>query len=116
MTSNLGSDLLIDGLDSSGEIPEKVRTQISEILQKNFRPEFLNRLDEIIVFDTLEHDSLSEIIGIQMGIVEKRLADKEIKLKLISQTLPLPYRKNQTLANLTNYLVKLTTLLINVMT
>jgi len=92
MTSNVGSEF-VDKMESigfdSGEEEDgkevaynEAKGKVLDSLKSYFRPEFLNRLDEIVVFDTLEHDSLEQIITIQMDIVEKRLADKEIKLKI----------------------------------
>ena len=92
LTSNVGAEF-VDKMESIGfrgddEETEKksayneAKGKVLDSLKSFFRPEFLNRLDEIIVFDTLEEDALEDIIDIQLQIVEKRLADKEIKLKL----------------------------------
>jgi ATP-dependent Clp protease ATP-binding subunit ClpC len=97
LTSNIGSEF-IDKMETigfaTGEVDEKKSTayneakgKVLESLKDYFRPEFLNRLDEIIVFDTLEKDTLEKIIDIQLGIVEKRLAEKDIKLKLSPKAL-----------------------------
>ncbi len=92
MTSNVGSEF-VDKMEAIGfrsdEEEEQKETAYNEAkgkvldaLKSHFRPEFLNRLDEIIVFDTLEEESLAEIIKIQLKIVEDRLSDKNIKLKI----------------------------------
>jgi len=97
LTSNVGSEY-VDKMEAIGFRSEEDEEQkdsaygeakgkVMEALKDHFRPEFINRLDEIIVFDTLEHEDLADIIGIQMQIVEKRLADKEIKLKLTKAAL-----------------------------
>ncbi len=97
LTSNVGSEYVDKmeaiGFKSDEDEDEKdvayneAKGKVMESLKDHFRPEFINRLDEIIVFDTLEHDDLADIIGIQMDIVEKRLADKEIKLKISKQAM-----------------------------
>jgi len=92
MTSNVGSEF-VDKMESIGFTQDnseekkevaynEAKGKVMDSLKEYFRPEFLNRLDEIIVFDTLEQDALQDIIKIQMKIVEDRLADKEIKLKI----------------------------------
>jgi len=97
MTSNVGSEFVdkMEAIGFRGEEEEEdkesayseAKGKVMDSLKNHFRPEFLNRLDEIIVFDTLEHDSLKDIIGIQMGIVEERLGDKEIKLKITKKAM-----------------------------
>ncbi len=97
LTSNIGSEF-IDKMEkigfSVGDEDNKkaaayndAKGKVMESLKDYFRPEFLNRLDEIIVFDTLERETLEKIIDIQLGIVEKRLAEKDIKLRLSPKAL-----------------------------
>ncbi len=77
MTSNIGTELIGSRKDA-----EALGPRIREELRKRFRPEFLNRLDEIIVFNHLEEDDLVRIVDIQLGLLERRLADKHIRLKV----------------------------------
>lgn len=97
MTSNVGSEYVdrmeaigfrgSDDEEEKGSAYNEAKGKVMDALKDHFRPEFLNRLDEIIVFDTLEHDSLKDIIAIQMGIVEERIGDKEIKLKITKKAM-----------------------------
>jgi ATP-dependent Clp protease ATP-binding subunit ClpB len=80
MTSNLGSQLWMK--DESGQAPQVTRDQITDILKSFFRPEFLNRVDEIVVFKPLTRENLSEIVGIQLGHVSQLLADRGLKLEI----------------------------------
>lgn len=84
MTSNLGSDIISrDGLDDSGEgLSESVRSGIEELLKRHFRPEFLNRLDETVIFRPLGRRAISEIVKLQIADLRKRLADQEVGLEL----------------------------------
>jgi ATP-dependent Clp protease ATP-binding subunit ClpB len=78
MTSNLGSTYLTTGESDEGE----VRSRVMEALRANFRPEFLNRIDETVIFKPLTRDQIGEIVEIQLEIVRKRLAEREIELML----------------------------------
>ncbi len=80
MTSNLGSQLWMK--DESGQAQQVTRDQITDILKNFFRPEFLNRVDEIVVFKPLTRENLSEIVGIQLGHVSQLLADRGLKLEI----------------------------------
>ena len=82
MTSNIGSTYLLEGIDQAGNISEEARTSTMNDLKAHFRPEFLNRLDEIIMFRPLTKDNISGIIDILMKRLNKRLADKELRLEL----------------------------------
>ncbi|GAA6114651.1 ATP-dependent chaperone ClpB [Apilactobacillus apinorum] len=82
MTSNLGSDILLDGLDKDGNISEKARKQVSELLKKSFKPEFLNRIDEIITFKPLSKSDVREIVKQLIQKLGNRLNDKQIKVKI----------------------------------
>jgi ATP-dependent Clp protease ATP-binding subunit ClpB len=77
MTSNIGSQFLTDGID--GEIAEE---RVMGALRDHFRPEFLNRVDEIVVFDRLGREQLAEIVGLQAARLRGRLADRGIALEL----------------------------------
>ena len=82
LTSNLGSSELLDGIQPDGSISEDARAAVMGELRRAFRPEFLNRLDEIIMFKPLTKDNLSGIIDILMEGLKKRLADKTLKLEV----------------------------------
>ena len=82
LTSNLGSSELLDGIQPDGSISESARTAVMGELRRAFRPEFLNRLDEIIMFKPLTKENLSGIIDILMEGLKKRLADKTLKLEV----------------------------------
>ncbi len=79
MTSNLGSDIIMaDG----GRNPENIRGRIDDILHGHFRPEFLNRIDEIIIFHSLSREDLARIVDIQIAGLKKRLADQDYRIEL----------------------------------
>ena len=82
LTSNLGSSELLDGIQPDGSISESARTAVMGELRRAFRPEFLNRLDEIIMFKPLTKENLSGIIDILMEGLKKRLADKTLRLEV----------------------------------
>ena len=82
MTSNLGSMHLLEGIDENGEIRPEAEEAVMEELKGNFRPEFLNRLDEIIMFKPLTKDNIGNIIKLLMEDLNKRLADRELKVEL----------------------------------
>ena len=82
LTSNLGSSELLDGIQPDGSISEAARAAVMGELRRAFRPEFLNRLDEIILFKPLTKENLSGIIDILMEGLKKRLADKTLKLEV----------------------------------
>ncbi|MBQ3668607.1 MAG: AAA family ATPase, partial [Clostridia bacterium] len=82
MTSNLGSDIILSGMDESGNISAETRKEIDDIMHSNFRPEFLNRLDEIICFNGLTRPQISRIARLMIDDVNKRIADKGISVEL----------------------------------
>ncbi len=82
MTSNLGSQYLLDGIDADGNISPEAEKEVMEDLQGHFRPEFLNRLDEIIMFKPLSKENIGGIIRLLMDDLNKRLSDREIKVAL----------------------------------
>ena len=82
MTSNLGSMHLLEGIDENGVIRPEAEEAVMEELKGNFRPEFLNRLDEIIMFKPLTKDNIGNIIKLLMADLNKRLADRELKVEL----------------------------------
>jgi len=85
MTSNLGADLLAGQPD--GEPVDAVREGVMEVVRRAFRPEFLNRLDEILLFTRLEREAMKDIVDIQLGRLRKMLADRQIALELDDQAL-----------------------------
>ncbi|MCW6677945.1 ATP-dependent chaperone ClpB [Anaerococcus sp. NML200574] len=82
MTSNIGSQYLIDGLKEDGTIKEENKYQVEESLRHSFKPEFLNRIDDIVMFTPLTSDQVYEIIDLQIDNIRKRLADRDIKLEI----------------------------------
>lgn len=82
MTSNVGSQLLMDGIDCAGAIPEAVRSRVMEELRLSFKPEFLNRVDEIVLFKPLTPEELARIVDLQFEQLRRRLHDQEIELSL----------------------------------
>ena len=82
MTSNIGSPYLLDGIDENGEIKPEAQSQVMDDLRSHFRPEFLNRLDEIIMFKPLTKSNIGKIVDLMVGELDKRLADQELSLEL----------------------------------
>ncbi|HAE44789.1 MAG TPA: type VI secretion system ATPase TssH, partial [Lachnospiraceae bacterium] len=82
MTSNLGSSYLLDGIDENGEIQNDAAEMVRNELRTHFRPEFLNRLDEIILFKPLTKDNIGEIVELLMNNLNERLADQQISIRL----------------------------------
>ena len=82
MTSNIGSPYLLDGIDENGEIKPEAQSQVMDDLRGHFRPEFLNRLDEIIMFKPLTKSNIGKIVDLIVGELDKRLADQELSLEL----------------------------------
>ena len=85
MTSNIGSSYLLEGIDENGNIDERCGQAIMEELRAHFRPEFLNRLDETILFRPLTKENIYDIIDLLIADVNKRLADKEMFIELTEQ-------------------------------
>ncbi len=82
MTSNIGSMYLLDGIDESGEIQDDAREMVMGDLRNHFRPEFLNRLDEIILFKPLTKGNIGNIISLLLADINRRLEDKELTVEL----------------------------------
>ena len=82
LTPNLGSSALLDGIDADGEIREDARAQVNELLRRSFRPEFLNRLDEIVFYKPLTKENITGIIDLLIAALSKRLADKQLSVEL----------------------------------
>jgi ATP-dependent Clp protease ATP-binding subunit ClpB len=82
MTSNIGSLHLLEGITASGEIPEDVRGRVMGDLRDHFRPEFLNRVDEIVLFKPLTLEEIELIVELQIADVRRRLEDRRLTLEL----------------------------------
>ena len=82
MTSNIGSPYLLEGIDENGNIKEEAQNLVMNDLRGHFRPEFLNRLDEIIMFKPLTKDNIGNIVDLMVKELDNRLADQELSLKL----------------------------------
>ena len=82
LTSNLGSQYLIDGITADGEISDEAKEQVGALLKENFRPEFLNRLDEIVYYKPLTRDDVGKIAELLLKGLSKRLAEKQLGLEI----------------------------------
>ena len=82
LTSNIGSQYLLDGIDENGEIKPEAKSEVMNDLRAHFRPEFLNRLDETILFKPLTKNNIGSIIDLLVADINKRLADKELVVAL----------------------------------
>ena len=82
LTSNLGSQYLLEGIDEKGNISDEAKAQVTGLLRQTFRPEFLNRLDEIVFYKPLTKDNIMSIIDLQIDALNHRLADQELTCKL----------------------------------
>lgn len=82
MTSNIGAPTLLEGIDENGNISAEAQTEVMEELKRHFRPEFLNRLDEVILFKPLTKDNIAGIVDLIIAELNRRLMDKEIGVEL----------------------------------
>ena len=82
LTSNLGSEYLLNGINPDGTIQEEAKAQVQSLLRRTFRPEFLNRLDEIVFYKPLTRENVTEIINLQIGKLNSRLEEQQIKVEL----------------------------------
>ena len=82
LTSNLGSSYLLEGIDSAGNISEEALDAVDALLKKSFRPEFLNRLDEIVIYHPLMRDQIAKIVDLLVANLNKRLEDKRLTVSL----------------------------------
>ena len=85
LTSNLGSGIILDGIDASGEINQAAREEVEMLLKRSFRPEFLNRLDEVVFYKPLTKDNIRGIVDLLVADLNKRLKQKQISLKLTDE-------------------------------
>ena len=82
LTSNLGSSAILDGIDENGNITETARKQVESMLKTQFRPEFLNRLDEIVFYKPLTRNEIDKIVDLQVADLNRRLSDKQLTMHL----------------------------------
>ncbi|MBQ7321701.1 MAG: ATP-dependent chaperone ClpB [Clostridia bacterium] len=82
LTSNLGSDLILEGIDAAGEITEEAREGVNGLLRRAFRPEFLNRLDETVFYKPLTKENIRGIVDLQIEDLRRRLAAKQLRLRM----------------------------------
>ena len=80
LTSNLGSDLILDGIDGQGEITEEAREGVSGLLRRAFRPEFLNRIDEVVMFEPLSQTDVREILKMQIRDLQDKLSENGVSI------------------------------------
>ena len=85
MTSNIGSSYLLDGIDADGEISEEARNMVTQELRAHFRPEFLNRIDETIMFKPLTRDNIGGIIDLMMKDLNRRLQERQLSVELTEE-------------------------------
>ena len=82
LTSNLGSGIILEGINASGEISEKAREGVSELLKRSFRPEFLNRLDETVFYKPLTKENVYGIVDLLIAELDKRLSDRQLHVSV----------------------------------
>jgi ATP-dependent Clp protease ATP-binding subunit ClpB len=85
LTSNLGSQYLLDGITQDGEISDEARSQVDALLKHSFRPEFLNRLDEIVMYKPLTKENITHIIDLLVADLNRRLEDKQLTVTLTQE-------------------------------
>jgi len=82
LTSNIGSNYILEGINSGGEITEEAKATVNSLLKRQFRPEFLNRLDEIVFYKPLKKSEISSILGLLFKDLNKRLGDKQLSVSV----------------------------------
>ena len=82
LTSNLGSNAILEGINSDGKISDQAKEQVNALLKQQFRPEFLNRLDEIVFYKPLTRDEIGHIVDLQIADLQRRLTDKQLRVEL----------------------------------
>lgn len=85
MTSNIGSDYLLQGVSEQGEITEEARNAVMTQLRQHFRPEFLNRVDDTVLFHPLQREQLGQIIELQVEELQQRLVERRIQIHLTDE-------------------------------
>ncbi len=89
MTSNLGSDEILEGINSEGELSEEARTRVTQLLRHAFKPEFLNRIDDTVMFTPLSRDQVRRIAELLLKRLQARLADRQVQLTLTDDAMEL---------------------------
>ena len=89
MTSNLGSDEILEGINSDGELSEEARTRVTQLLRRAFKPEFLNRIDDTVMFTPLSRDQVRRIAELLLKRLQARLADRQVQLTLTDDAMEL---------------------------
>ncbi|KQC13260.1 MAG: ATP-dependent chaperone ClpB [Desulfuromonas sp. SDB] len=87
MTSNIGSTLLLEGIDQKGYIYDQKKRDVLDALRVHFKPEFLNRVDEVIVFLPLEKSEIEKIVALQISYIQNRIADQKLKISLTEKAI-----------------------------
>ena len=82
LTSNLGSEYILEGINDKGELTEEAKDKVEKLLKQSFRPEFLNRLDEIVFYKPLTQNEIGKILDLLIADLNKRLAEQEISVEL----------------------------------
>ncbi len=82
LTSNIGSDYILDGIDEKGQVSDDAREKVEALLKRSFRPEFLNRLDEIVFYKPLSKEEISEIVNLMIEDIKQRLKEKQLDFSL----------------------------------
>jgi len=85
MTSNLGANIILEGINQNGEIADEAQAEVQKLLRSTFRPELLNRIDEIIMFNPLTKEQVKGIVDLLLGNVKNRLAEKQLSLEVTSR-------------------------------
>ena len=89
MTSNLGSDDILEGISQDGELSQQARDRVNALLRRSFKPEFLNRIDDTVMFTPLSRDQVKDIAGLLLGHLKDRLAQRQVALSLTDAALDL---------------------------
>ena len=82
LTSNIGSNYILEGIDASGQITDEAKSQVEELLKHQFRPEFINRLDEVVFYKPLSKAEISSVVDLMVQDLQKRLKDKQLGVRL----------------------------------
>ena len=85
LTSNLGSPVILEGIDERGELRQEARDEVTALLHRQFRPEFLNRLDEIVFYKPLTRENMYDIIDLMLNGLRRRLEDRQLKLEVTGE-------------------------------
>lgn len=89
MTSNLGSSEILDGISESGTLSEEARKNVQAILRRTFKPEFLNRIDDTVIFTPLSRDQVRSIVNLLLNHLRERLAERQVKLTVTDAAIDL---------------------------